>query len=104
MKWSPLIAGIAAAVALALQQFLGNSEASTQVILMAVLLAVLGVVGTQLKGKGLTIAGIIGTLAYTFVTVYNGEAFTWKEFILASVIAILSLVAPSAVPEKDPEV
>lgn len=101
MKWSPLIAGIAAAVALALQQFLGNAESSTPVILMAVLLAVLGVIGTQLKGKGLTVAGIIGTLAYTFVTVWNGGAFTWKEFILSGIIAILTMVAPSAIPEKD---
>lgn len=103
MKWSPLIAGIAGAVALVLQQFLGQPTVDIKVILLAVLMAILGYLGTTLKGKGLTVGGIIGVVSYAAYTVYNSGQFSWGQFALTAIIAILALIAPSAVPEKSDE-
>lgn len=103
MKWSPLIVGLAGAIGLALQQFLGQPTVDVKVILLAVLIAALGYLGTTLKGKGLTVGGIVGVVSYAAYIVYNSGSFSWSEFALTAIIAILALVAPSAVPEKSNE-
>lgn len=103
MKYSPLIAGIAGAIALVLQQFLSQPEVDIKVILLAVLMAILGYLGTTLKGKGLTLSGIIGVVSYAAYTVYNSGSFSWGQFALTAIIAVLALIAPSAIPEKEPE-
>jgi ABC-type branched-subunit amino acid transport system permease subunit len=101
MKYSPLIAAIIGAITLVLQQYLGKEEVSFKVIGFAVLIAVIGVVSTFLKGKPSTLAAIIGTVGYTFYDMWTGGTFSWEQFILTGLLAVLALFAPTVIPEKE---
>jgi hypothetical protein len=95
-----VIAAIVSAIILVLQQALSTPPINWKAIGMAVLIAVLGVLANNWKGKGITILGIIGNLSYAFVTIYQTGQFSWNEFILQSVLAILMTIAPSITPER----
>lgn len=101
MKYSPLIAAIIGAIALIVQQALQSGQTSLKVVGFAALIAAIGAASVWLKGKGATLAGIIGTVGFTFYTVWESGNFTWNEFILTSVLAVISLFAPSLIPEKE---
>lgn len=88
--------GLAASIAVALQQFLGTTEINWRVIGYAAGMAGLSFLANQWRGQGVTILGILGTLAGTFVAIHNTGTFTWNQFILSSVAAILAAVAPPA--------
>jgi len=95
-----VIAAIVSAIILVLQQALSTPPINWKAIGMAALIAVLGVLANNWKGKGITILGIIGNLSYAFVTIYQTGQFTWHEFILQSVLAILMTIAPTVTPER----
>lgn len=84
-----LVAGILSAVVLTLQQVMGSHPTDFKVIGMSLLLAVLGVLANQWKGAGVTVTGIIGNLAYTFISIYNTGTFTWAEFGTTALITVL---------------
>ena len=47
------------------------------------------------RGQGVTLLGIIGTLAYVFVqNLTSGTTLDWSKIILMAVVAIISAVAP----------
>lgn len=105
-KYSPLVAAIIGAILLVLQQYIGNpAAADIKVVGFAVLIGVLGAVSTQLKGKGASLLGIIGTVGYSFYTLYSNGAhsFTWNEFILSAAFAVVTVFAPTAIPEPAPK-
>lgn len=95
-----VIAAVISAIVLVLQQALSTPPVNWKAIGMAALIAVLGVLANQWKGKGLTIFGIIGNLSYAFVTIWQTGTFTWNEFILQAVLAVLMTLAPTAMPER----
>lgn len=86
--------GLLASIGVVIQQYTTQTTVDYKVIAYAVLMAVMSYIGNTWRGQGVTILGIIGTLANTFVTVEQGGHFTWNTFIIQSVAAILSLVAP----------
>lgn len=103
-KYSPLVAAILGAIVLVLQQYIGNAaSADLKVVGFAVLIAVLGAVSTQLKGKGASLLGILGTVGYTFCSLYSDgvHSFTWNEFILTAAFAVVTVFAPTAIPEPE---
>lgn len=96
-----LISALVSALVLVLQQYMApGADFSWKAIGIASLLAVIGVVANQWKGQGVTIFGIIGTLAGVFHNIWTTGTFTWNEFILASLVAILTTLAPSLHPQK----
>lgn len=100
LKNKVFLLGLAGAIAVVIQQFLGTPEINWKVVGFAAGMAALSYVANQWRGQGVTILGIIGTLAGTFVAIHNTGNFTWNQFILSSVAALLAAVAP---PPKQKE-
>lgn len=103
-KYSPLVAAILGAIALVLQQYIGNAaSADLKVVGFAILIAVLGVVSTYLKGKGASLLGIIGTVGYTFYGLQSDgtHSFTWNEFVITATLAVVMVFAPTAIPQPE---
>lgn len=88
--------GLAASVSVVLQQYLTQPVINWIVIGYAAGMAALSYVANEWRGQGVTILGIAGTLAGTFVTIQQGGNFTWNQFILSAVAAVLAAVAPPA--------
>ena len=88
------LSGLISAIVLVLQQFIGVPVMQWSVVGIAVGLAVLGYIANEWRGKGMTWFGIIGTLAYTFIQVYQNGQINWNQFIIMAVVALLSAVAP----------
>lgn len=99
-KWRVFIIGAASSIVFTLQEMLSKpqEEQSVKVYILAGVMALLSFVASQWRGQGVTITGIIGTLAYTFVTIQQTGNFTWGQFALAALVAILGAVAPPPKP------
>lgn len=99
-KYKVFLSGLAAAIAVSLNQLLSSSghSADLKVYLFAGLMAALSFLSTQWRGQGVTILGIVGTLAGVFVTMQQTGTFTWNQFIMLGIAAILSTVAPPPKP------
>ena len=89
------ISGLISAIILVLQQVLMQPTIEVIPMLVALGIAILGYVANQWRGQGVTILGIIGILAYTFVQTYTTtNSLDWKQFIIMAIAAILSAIAP----------
>lgn len=95
-KWKVFIFGLLGAVALSLQAaFTESGEGQdTKVYLYAALMAAISYVATAWRGQGVSITGILGTIAGVFVTMNTGGNFTWFQFLTSAVLAVLAAVAP----------
>ena len=62
------ILGLLAALAVTLQQFIGEPAVDWKSVGLAGGMAILSFIANQWRGQGLTITGIVGTLAYTFIS------------------------------------
>lgn len=94
------ILGLASSLALALNEFLSkpHEDQSMKVYLIAALMAVLSYVAKEWRGKGVTIVGIIGTLASVYLSLQTTGTFTWNQFLMSAIAAILAAVAPPPKP------
>jgi hypothetical protein len=90
--------GLAAAIAVVLQQFVGQVIVDYKVIGYAVGMATLSYVANQWRGQGITILGVLGTLSGTFYAISSTGTFTWGQFIVSSMLALLFAVAPPPKP------
>ena len=89
------ITGLLAAIAVVLQQFLMEPSIDWKTIGLAVGIAALSYIANLWRGQGVTLLGIIGTLAYVFVqNLTSGIPLDWSKIILMAVVAIISAVAP----------
>jgi hypothetical protein len=89
------ILGLLASIAVVLQQFLMEPSIDWKTVGLAAGIAVLSYVANLWRGQGVTILGIIGTLAYVFVqNLTSGIPLDWSKIILMAVVAIISAVAP----------
>lgn len=93
-----LLLGLLGAAAVAIQGFIGQAQIEWKAVGFAVLMAVLSYIANEWRGQGVTIIGILGTLAYTFVQLQQTGTFTWNQFILMGIAAILAAVAPPPKP------
>lgn len=101
VKNKVVVLAFISAFTLTLQQALANHQTDWKAIGFAVLIAAIGVIANTWKGQGLTIFGILSTLAGSFQTIYATGKFTWNEFILSSIVAVLLAAAGSLQPEKE---
>ena len=90
--------GLLSAIALTVQQFATQPEVDYKVIGYAAIMAILSFIANQWRGQGVTVMGIIGTLAGAFVTIQSTGHFTWNQFILSAIAALLAAVAPPPKP------
>ena len=98
----PVVTAMLGAAALIIQQYVGvPGGADLKVVGLAVLIAVLGILSSYLKGKGASFWGIFGTVIYTLVEVYKSGNFNWNEAILTATLAAIMVFAPTAVPERN---
>lgn len=93
------------AVGMVLQQALGDAEMSWVAIGYAALVAGLGRIANAWRGKGLTLLGIIGTVSYAFTDVAMGGEFSWRQFILSTLIAFIfaGMHPPGSLPDPERE-
>ena len=93
-----LLLGLLSAIAVAIKGFTAGPEIQWKAVGFAALMAALSYIANQWRGQGVTALGIMGTLAYTFVQLNQSGTFTWNQFILMSIAAILAAVAPPPKP------
>lgn len=86
--------GLIAAICVSLQEFISQPTIDWKVIGFAVLLTGLSYLAKEWRGQGLSTVGIVGNLAGVFVTVYQSGNFTWNQFMLQAIIAIMAAAAP----------
>ncbi|GAA4328628.1 hypothetical protein [Flaviaesturariibacter amylovorans] len=97
-----LLSAVLSAVVLTLQQLLTQKETSLKVVGFAVFIAVLGAIANQWKGRGVTVTGILGTLAGVVTNVHQSGSFTWNELVLSALVALLTAASSSLRPERHP--
>lgn len=85
-----LISGLVSAITLVLTDALTSPEMHLGTIGFGALVAVLSVLANQWKGKGLTVTGLVGSVAGAIVTIVSQNTFTWRELLLASLVAVLT--------------
>lgn len=85
-----LLSAIASALMLVLQQALQTKETDWKIIGYSAFIAVLGLIANRWKGKGISVAGIIGTVAHAFITVQAGGEFSWHIFSMSAAVSVLA--------------
>jgi hypothetical protein len=88
------ILGLSSAIALSLQQFTDAETMDIKVIAFAGLMAALSFLAKEWRGQGLSITGIVGNAAYVFITLQQNGGFTWQQFILQTIILIVTIASP----------
>lgn len=89
-----LISGLAGAILVVLQQFTQAGETSYKALGLALGIAVGGFLANNLRGKGVSVAGLLGVAGGAFATVASTGALTWSQFFIFFIMGFLSLVAP----------
>lgn len=100
IRWRVFIIGAVSSVVFALQEMINKpvEDQHVKVYILAGVVALTSYVASQWRGQGVTVLGTIGSLCYTFATLYQTGNFTWGQFILASMAAIMAAVAPPPKP------
>lgn len=93
-----IISGLSGALVIVLQQALGKPAIDYPTLGLAALVAAGGVLGNTLRGKGVSIAGIIGVVGSAVYTVGSTGHISIPQLILTATIGFLSIVAPPPKP------
>ena len=94
------VSSLLSAIVLMLQQAMLNTAGfDWPAVAYAGFVILAGSIANEFKGRGITLAGIIGTVANAFITVNNTGKFTWDQFILSALIAILTAYVTSLKPQ-----
>ena len=90
-----LLTGLISAIAIALQQFMGTGNPTDwKVIGFAVLLAIASWAGNNLRGKGVSVVGLLGVAGYALTSVAVNGTINLNQLILAFLVGMGALVAP----------
>lgn len=81
------ISGLISAIVVVLQQYTTGGPADLKVVGYAVVIAIVSYVAKQWENQGLTVTGIIGTLAATFYTVYQTGHIEVSQLLIQALIA-----------------
>lgn len=87
------ILGLLASIAVGLQE-LTVPDPSLKVIGFAVFSGALSFIANQWRGRGMSLVGIIGNLAGVYLTIQETGEFTWTQFMVQAIIAILAASSP----------
>ena len=100
LKYKVFLSGLLGAIGVSLQELLTTTSGTVdwKVYGFALLMAVLSYFANQWRGQGITVLGILGTLSGVFVATQQAGGFTWTQFVILSIAAMLSAVAPPAKP------
>ena len=100
LKYKVFLLGLLGAIGVSFQELLTTTAGTVdlKVYGFAILMAVLSYFASQWRGQGITALGILGTLSGVFVATQQTGGFTWTQFIILSIAALLSAVAPPAKP------
>lgn len=98
MQNKVFITGLISSVVVVLQQYLSQPTVDYKVVGFAALVAALSYVANQWRGQGVTIFGIIGTMAGAMGAVIETGHFSWNQLFMSAIIALGAAVAP---PPKD---
>jgi hypothetical protein len=94
-----LLTGLITSIIVALQQFLGTGKPVDWIVVgFSVLVAASAWAGNNLRGKGVSVAGLIGAAGYAFATTAINGHIDLNQLILAFVIAAGALIAPPPKP------
>jgi hypothetical protein len=89
-----LISGLAGAILVVLQQYTQSGETSYKALLLAVAIAVGGYLANNLRGKGVSVAGLLGVAGGAFATIAQTGELTWTNFFVFFIMGFLALIAP----------
>jgi amino acid permease len=95
-----LLSGLISAIVISLQQFMSVANPDWAVIGFAVLLAAASWAGNNLRGKGVSVLGILGVAGASFATVAETGHINKSQLILSFVIGLGALIAPPAKNES----
>lgn len=97
-KHKVFIFGLLGSITLALQPFIENTqdELKWKTVGFAALMAILSYLAKEWRGQTISIVGIIGNLAGVFITIQQTGIFTWNQFILQGLVAIIAAVTADA--------
>jgi hypothetical protein len=97
-QYQVLLTGLIGAIAVTLQQFLGTATTPVdwKVIGFAVFLAVASWAANNLRGKGVSVIGIIGVAGYAISSVAVNGKIDLNQLILAFLIGLGAMIAPPA--------
>ena len=102
------ILGLLSALAVVLQQFLGVETVDWLALGFAAFIAILSYIANEWRGQGMTILGIIGTVAGVLSSnLIYGQHLDWGKLILLILAAIITAAAPppkNASYEKAPAI
>lgn len=104
LKNRVFFSGLAASVIIVLQQYVAELQIEIKPLLLALAIGVGGYVGNQFRGKGVSIAGLIGAAGNAIATVAQTGELSWNSLIVSLVIGLLALVAgpaKKAVPNQN---
>jgi len=90
-----LLSGLITAICVSLQQFSGKTT-DWCVIGFAVLIAAASWAGNNLRGKGVSVAGILGVGGYALSSVAINGHINLDQLILAFMVGLGALIAPPA--------
>lgn len=89
-----LLTGLAGAIAIVLQQYLSAEVIDWKVIGFAVMIAGLSFFAKEWRGQGVTILGIIGSIAGVISEELTKGQVDFSKLILYAIVAVLGAVAP----------
>lgn len=93
-KYQVLITGALMSIIVAFQQFVNQPTVDWKVVGFAALIALGAWAGNNLRGKGVSVAGLIGAAGYAVSTTFINGKIDLNQLLLSFVIAAGSLVAP----------
>lgn len=94
-----LLFGLAGAIAIALQQFLGSATIDYKVIGLSVVIAASGFLGRNLQGQAMAIVGALGSAAATILTsIQSGNKLSWVQVALTAIFSLLTALGQKAQP------
>jgi hypothetical protein len=93
-----ILTGIAMSIIISLQQFLGQPTVDWAVVGFAALLGVSSWAANNLRGKGVSVLGLIGVAGYAITSVAVNGTINLNQLILAFIVGLGALVAPPPKP------
>lgn len=90
-----LIFGFLTAIALPVYDLISKHETDTMTVILAVATAAIAFIGRNMRGKWVTIIGIVGSTIITKFTETHGVGIDWRALVLQILIQAIALATPA---------
>lgn len=88
------ILGLIGSIGISLQDYISKPAVDYKIIAFAAFLAIISYFAKEWRGQGLSITGVIGSAAGVFITMQQSNTFTWQQFILQTIVLIITTAVP----------